>query len=222
VASPIYDITELYTHINKLSTDITNLLFYPGTEPGMIPVRRRQDIFKVVGILSKRADLDAFTALIGLLQEDSILNKNETPIVHFLSIKPTLTAFRRLIYHPPFPEIAHDLFDYLSDRFPQELKSDYAKDLIDRLDISLAIEHSEFLISLVERLNILQKFSRPPVSCMHIIERYMSKKTLTMALTMEIDDDLSTLKKVRDINNLTRALRRWELKQTNYSTIPWS
>ncbi|MCG7941456.1 MAG: hypothetical protein N0C88_21775 [Candidatus Thiodiazotropha lotti] len=142
-------------------------------------------------------------------------------LVYSFSVKPTLTAFRRLIYHPPFPDIAKELFDYLSETIFQDLKSDLSKELIASVDVSRAIKHSEFLISLVKDLDILHNFKNPPVSCMYIIERYMTNKTLTLALTLESESDLRTFKRSRDIINLTKALRRWELKQTNFSSTPW-
>lgn len=114
VAKPIEDTTELYIHLNKLKPGVRDLLFYPGTEPGKIPIRHRQDYPTTLEKLSKMADLDALTALIGLHQEDSLNSISSTPKFHVLYMKPLLTAFRRLIYYPPFPDIAHDLFEYLN------------------------------------------------------------------------------------------------------------
>ncbi|MET0116427.1 MAG: hypothetical protein ABW090_03280 [Sedimenticola sp.] len=219
VANPIQDITELYIHLNKLSSGIVELLFHPGTEPGKVPQRHRKDYLATLDALSKKADLDAFTACIGLLQE---ANLTREPILHVFYMKPTLAAFRRLIYYPPFPDIAHELFEYLTNTFFTKLNGKEVDKLVSEVNVDRAIFYSHSLLSIVDDLGILRKFTFPPVSCMHIIERYMTTRAYTTFLADESDKDWVAYKKLPEIRNLTRSLRRWESKQSNFSTLPWS
>ncbi|MCG7928112.1 MAG: hypothetical protein JAY67_21540 [Candidatus Thiodiazotropha taylori] len=222
VATPIDDISELYIHLNKLSTDVTELLFYPGTEHGKMPIRHHQDYLKTVEVLSRKADLDAFTALIGLLQEDIIINKNSEPNLYFFSMKQTLTAFKRIIYHPPFPDIAHELYEYLCTTFFNNLSDEKVSEWVSSMDIKESCSYSYLLISIVDELRVLKSYHFPPVSCMYLIERYMTVRAYKLANSCRVASDWSAVKRLPEIRNLTKALRRWELKQTNYSTIPWS
>ncbi|MCU7931134.1 MAG: hypothetical protein KZQ90_10060 [Candidatus Thiodiazotropha sp. (ex Codakia rugifera)] len=222
VANPIEDIAELYVHLNKLSPEVVNLLFHPGTEPGKIPIRHRQDYITTLETLSEIADLDAFAALIGLHQEDILTNTFKSPMLHILYMKPLLTAFRKLISQPLFPDIADELFEYITTTLFSELKSETADKLITKMNISQAIDYSRFLLSIVDKLEILQKYTYPPVSCMHIINRYMTKNILAIAFANDSDKDWLAFKRLPEIKNLTKTLKRWELKQTNFSPIPWS
>ncbi|MEW8073958.1 MAG: hypothetical protein AB2792_10010, partial [Candidatus Thiodiazotropha sp.] len=118
--------------------------------------------------------------------------------------------------------IAHELFKYLTTSFFIELKNDFALGELADMDVNRAIHHSCFLISLVDDLEILKRFKTPPVSCMHIVERYMTESTLMLAIKYKSENDWHILRNLRDIRNLTKTLRRWELKQSNLSSIPWS
>lgn len=222
ITNPINDITELYIHLNKLRPEVRDLLFFPGTDPGKIPIRNRRDYIETVETLSKIADLDALSALIGLHHEDYLIEAFGPPALYIFYLRPLLTTFRRLIYHPPFPHIAHELFKYLTTSFFIELKNDFALGELADMDVNRAIHHSCFLISLVDDLEILKRFKTPPVSCMHIVERYMTENTLMLAIKYKSEKDWHILRNLRDIRNLTKTLRRWELKQSNLSSIPWS
>ncbi|MCU7853312.1 MAG: hypothetical protein KZQ80_13990 [Candidatus Thiodiazotropha sp. (ex Monitilora ramsayi)] len=222
LCSPIQDLADLYLHLSKLRSEVRDLLFLPGSNPGEMPIRNRIYYEKNLRILARMADLDALSALLGVHQEDCIAEKHGMPKLHVYYLKPFMLSFRRLVSYPPFPHIAHDLFDCLYSNLLKILTSRYAKSYLGNVDVSRSIEYSRLLITIANKVEVFQGFSSPPISSMYIIERYMNKKTIMMALRCESDYDWREFKKYPDIKNMIRTLRRWEQIQTHLYTNPWS
>lgn len=212
---PPIDIGDLYLELSKLDEEISSLFFDKVSAETGVPRRKPSKWFEILKQLDWRSDLDALTACVGLFQESEYFRP--TDVDRFMYGAVIMRVFLRLCCQPPFVFVAEDLFDYLKRHFLLKCEDEEWKEEVNTVDINVRILITKFLISFLSEIKALKVYWHVPSECLHIVDKYTSTNLLQAIIDITTTEDIVALKKLPDIRNMVRALRRWEKKKLGMS-----
>lgn len=215
---PHDSIESLYSELMRLRPKIRRHLFNSFSRNQRMPLRQQESPLDTIENLKKHSDWDACTAAIGLIQEADYLGQHE---LRDMLARPAHLIFVRSFTRTIFLSIAGEIFPYLKKSFfyirDPELVPQYAQwnRYLDTANVYDSILFRHFVLSVIEDLDLLKTTYMAPLSCLQIAEKYFSPTVCGMVEEFLQVGDKKSIHSIKEIQNLKRALRRWEKNHTS-------
>lgn len=204
----ISDLHRLNVELELLRPEVKSIVFGGSCENEKISHGVAIGNLDKVKALSRCSDLDALAALIFMIRECDIVCM---PGLKTFYERPAFAVLKRVVISPPFVRIAGELFEFIWKSFLPITHTDptYQRPFED-VRIGDFIILGRCRLYIIDRFKLLKKFEIAPPSCLYIAEKYLDLDLLFSIKGLIDAGHENRVKKIPEIMNLRRALRKWE------------
>jgi hypothetical protein len=201
----------IYKHIFDFELDIDGAEYQPNPDK----LLRKAGYLSALKEFDKYSNLDSLAATLGLICEAKHFSTREFKLQHATAADTALRIFLRIATENQFICNSDNIFSLLRERF---LTVSYDKTGIQNLEmvgnnLGEILLYNMFILGLINQLHLLKDIDDAPPACLYLSEKHLTQEVMNTISYYGESGEWSKIKKIPEVKNLSRSLRRWEKRQ---------